>query len=72
MTPIPYEVPREETGGVGPETDNSDLEACECALVDGAECSARSKRALGSILPRCRKTVSLDETEIRQTILPTF
>ncbi|KRY10914.1 hypothetical protein T12_13689 [Trichinella patagoniensis] len=43
ITPIPYEVPREETGGVGPETDSGDLEACKCALVDGAECSARNR-----------------------------
>ncbi|KRY33197.1 hypothetical protein T01_9830 [Trichinella spiralis] len=67
ITPIAYEVPREETGGVGPETDNGDLEACECALVDGAECSARSKQALGSILPRCRKAHYI-ETEVVQPV----
>ncbi|KRY45953.1 hypothetical protein T03_6912 [Trichinella britovi] len=52
ITPLPYEVPREETGGVGPETDNGDLEACKCALVDGAECSAQTQREVMDRLMR--------------------
>ncbi|KRY22530.1 hypothetical protein T12_5000 [Trichinella patagoniensis] len=39
ITASPREVPMEETVGEGPETDSGELEACERALVDRAECS---------------------------------
>ncbi|KRY26178.1 hypothetical protein T01_9729, partial [Trichinella spiralis] len=51
ITASPQEVPREETVGEGPETNSGELEACERALVDRAECSAQNRRVLRS-LPR--------------------
>ncbi|KRY06033.1 Transposon Ty3-I Gag-Pol polyprotein, partial [Trichinella patagoniensis] len=39
------------------------------ALVDGAECSARSKRALRSILRKCGKAISRGEADLGRTSL---
>ncbi|KRZ73877.1 Transposon Ty3-G Gag-Pol polyprotein [Trichinella papuae] len=69
ITASPREVPLEETVGEGPETDNGELEACERALVDRAECSARNRRVLRSILRRYRKAISYGEADLRGTNL---
>ncbi|XP_003366659.1 conserved hypothetical protein [Trichinella spiralis] len=52
ITVSPREVPLEETVGEGPETDSGELEACERALMDRAECSAQNRRALRNLLRR--------------------
>ncbi|KRZ01371.1 hypothetical protein T11_492 [Trichinella zimbabwensis] len=69
ITPSTQEVPLEETVGEGPETDDGKLEACERALVDGAECPGRDRRVLRSIPRRHGKAISCGEADLGRTNL---
>ncbi|XP_003371003.1 putative collagen triple helix repeat-containing domain protein, partial [Trichinella spiralis] len=66
-TASPREVPLEETVGEGPETDSGELEACERALMDRAECSAQNRRALRNLLRRYGKVISCGEGDLGRT-----
>ncbi|KRX69753.1 Retrovirus-related Pol polyprotein from transposon 17.6 [Trichinella sp. T6] len=59
--------PRSVGSDVGAGADGS--EDWTRALVDGAECSARSKRALRSILRKCGKAISRGEADLGRTSL---
>ncbi|KRY35804.1 conserved hypothetical protein [Trichinella spiralis] len=69
ITASPREVPLEETVWEGPDTDSVQLEACERALVARAECSARNRRVLRSLLRRYGKVISCGEADLRRTNL---
>ncbi|KRX34785.1 hypothetical protein T05_14859 [Trichinella murrelli] len=59
--------PRSVGSDVGASADGS--EDWTRALVDGAECSARSKMVLRSMLRKCEKAISLGEADLRRTSL---
>ncbi|KRY23967.1 Retrovirus-related Pol polyprotein from transposon, partial [Trichinella patagoniensis] len=59
--------PRSVGSDVGAGADGS--EDWTRALVDGAKCSARSKRVLRSMLRKCEKAISLGEADLRRTSL---